>query len=250
VNLYRTTQRFKLRLQQVKKATISAAKLRWKRFYRIAVTRTTYEKLRNDEDFINSIQLSRLVSVIRAAQSNYLRIPNDGSLRNTRDRIEYQYIYSSIVYETTISLLNLGGKLKHLAAWKANSMLTKELNGQKNDSNSYFKQVLAPIRNTVMFHFDRDAVTTAMDILPVKDRMDLLIGETQLNKDMLTPLAGDLVLNYVLAMDQSKIPGFEKYDRWMEYVTEISSKVITVANACILEIWTKHAKRTHERLDR
>jgi hypothetical protein len=249
MNLYQIMQRLRLRLQQGKKATISAAKLRWKRFYRISVTREQYEKLRTDEDFINSIQLSRLVNVIRAAQSTFLRIPNDGNLINTRDRIEFQYLYSSIVYEATGSLLDLGGKLKHLKAWQANADLTKELNQLRSTATSYYRQVLAPIRNTVMFHFDREAVTEALSILTVKDRMDLLVSETRLNKDMLTPLAGNLVLNYVLSKDPGNGPGFEKFDYWMKYVTETSSKVIAVANACIIEIWTRTAKRTHERLE-
>jgi hypothetical protein len=205
--------------------------------------------LRSDRDFINSVQLSRLVNAIRATQRNYLRIPDNGNMANTGDRIEYQYYYASVVFEAMRSLLGLGGELKHLRAWQTHASIIKELNRERNTAGSYYNKVLAPIRNTVIFHFDRDAVEKAMDILTIKDRMDLMISETKMNRDIATPLAQDLVLNYVLMKDESNRSGADKYDHILRYVIDLSNKIVQIASACILEVWPKNARKTYERLD-
>lgn len=245
----RLYQKLRIAVHNLQKVTLSRAKLRWKRFHRIYVELDDYIKLREDESFIHSIQLSRLVNAIRAAQRTYLRIPNNGNMANTRDRIEYQFYYSSLVYEATKSLLDLGGKLKVLHAWSKYSPLIKALHRERNGPDSYFTKVLGIIRNTVMFHFDEDAVRQAIMAFPASERMDLMISETRLNRDMATPLAGNLVLNYILAKDDSSRSGAEKYDQILRYVLDISDKVIQVASACILEVWTRNAQKTFARLD-
>lgn len=249
MNLYRWRQRLRIALHRFQKRTLSRAKLRWKRFHRISVAKDEYLRLRTDEDFVNSIQLSRLVNAIRAAQRNYLRIPDNGNMANTRDRIEYQYYYASLVYEATKSLLDLGGKLKHLRAWQDNAPLIKELHRERNGADTYFTKVLAVIRNTVIFHFDKDAVDQAIGAFPVSDRMDLMIAETRMNRDMATPLAQNLVLNYVLSKDEGPRTGGEKYDEMLRYVTGLSTNVVHVANGCIIEVWVRNAHKTYERLD-
>ena len=249
MNLYRWRQRLRIAFHRLQKLTLSRAKLYWKQFHRISVDRDEYLRLRTNEDFVNSIQLSRLVNAIRASQRNYLRIPNNGNMSNTRDMIEYQYYYASLVYEATKSLLDLGGKLKHLRAWQDNALLIKELHRERNGADTYFTKVLAAIRNTVIFHFDKDAVDQAIGAFTVSDRMDLMISETRMYRDMATPLAQNLVLNYVLSKDESAHTGGEKYDQMLRYVTELSNKVVQVANACIIEVWVKNAHKSYERLD-
>jgi hypothetical protein len=195
------------------------------------------------------VQLSRLVNIIRAAERNYLRIPDNGNLANTRDRIEFQYFYCSVIYEAVKSLFDLAGNLRQLKAWNLNADITKELNRERNDKNSYYQKVLATIRNTVVFHFDREAVSEALNILPVKEKMDLMVSQTSMNRDMVTPVAGNLVLNWVLSHDNRPVPGTEKYDYLLSYAIDLSKKLVSLCNSCILEIWTKYAKRSYERLE-
>jgi hypothetical protein len=154
-----------------------------------------------------------------------------------------------VIYEAVKSLFDLAGNLRQLKAWNLNADITKELNRERNDKNSYYQKVLATIRNTVVFHFDREAVSEALNILPVKEKMDLMVSQTSMNRDMVTPVAGNLVLNWVLSHDNRPVPGTEKYDYLLSYAIDLSKKLVSLCNSCILEIWTKYAKRSYERLE-
>jgi len=250
MNVYRSSKRLRIHLWRLYKATIGAAILRWKKFHRITITLAQYRSLKANKDFINSIQLARIVNSIGSAHRMILRIPDNGDLANTRDRLEYEYFYSSVVFEALAFLLRLSEDLKHLASWKAYERLITELNKERYDKSSYFRTVLEPIRNEVVFHFEAVAVLEALEILDPKGRINLLISRTRLNKDMVFPLVTDLVMNYAISRDKSNKPGSQKYDDWRRYVHETAVKVTQIANACILEIWPRLAEKTRERLDR
>ena len=150
MNLTRLFMKTRLATNRIYKMTISRLKLQYKKYNRIILDKDVFNTVKNQDDFICSIQMARFVNTIRSAQRTYLRIPDDGRLPNTKDRIEQQYIYASIVYEVMNSFLDLGGYLKNLNAWKSNSTLTSFLHKERNDRRSYFRKVLDPIRNTVI----------------------------------------------------------------------------------------------------
>ena len=114
------------------KVTISRLKQRYKKYYRINIDKENYLNIKHQDEFVASIQLSRFVNTIRSTQRNYLRIPNNGSLPNTKDRIENQYIYASIIYEIIQWIFKLSGDLRHVNAWKNNKDIRKELQKEKD----------------------------------------------------------------------------------------------------------------------
>ncbi len=231
------------------KITISRLRLRWKKFYRIIMKRDEYLKLKTQDEFIASIQLARFVNTLRSAQRNYLRIPDDGKLPNTKDRIEQQYTYSSIVYEIIQALFKLSGNLKHIVAWTKNTAIRKELQNEKDNKSSYYNMVLEPIRNKVMFHFEKDAIEQAVDKINLKEEMDLAISETKLNRDMVFSIVDDLVLNYIISQDPRQIDEIQKYDELLRYLIDKTEKIVSLATNCIIEIWIRHAKKRRGRLD-
>lgn len=249
MDIIRLLMKARVVLNTIHKTTISHLKLRYKKFYRIIIDKDVFNRVKNQDDFICSIQMARLINTLRSAQRTYLRIPDNGRLPNTKDRIEQEYIYASILFEALNSFLNLGGSVKNLRAWKTNNALTKYLHDERNRKNSYFKTVLEPIPNTVMFHFDREAITEAFDKIPIKDGIDLAVSESKRNKDMVFNLADDLVLNYVISKDSRSVKDTEKYDYLLKYVLDISERLGGLANQCILEIWLKYAYKVRGRLE-
>jgi hypothetical protein len=230
------------------KKTISFLRLKYKKFYRLTITWDIYQTIKYREDFIASVQLARFINTIRSAQRNYLRIPDDGRLPNTKDRIEQQYIYASIIYEILQSLPDLSAPLKNLQAWK-NNPIRKELNRQKDDKDSYYNKVLEPLRNKVVFHFDKRAVSEAVDRILMKEKIDLATSDTKINRDMIFNLVDDLVLNYIVSRDDREMEDIEKYDALFKYVLDISDKVVQLATECILEIWKEYIQPERSRLE-
>ena len=237
----------RVRLHRLQKATISKIRKRMPVYIRVVLSKKKYEQLKLDQDFINSIQLARLYNAIRAAERNYLRIPDKGNLPDTRDMVEFQYMYAATVYEALCSLLGMGGSLKHLSAWQNSSHLTKQLYREK-DGNGYFQKVLGRIRNKVVFHFDRKAVQDAFSILKVGEIVDLVVARANYTHEMVMPLVSDLVLNYVLEADTRPIETSDKHDHLMKHTIFLAERVCTLAERCILEIWSKHATKVRSAL--
>lgn len=221
--------------------TISRLKRKYHKFNLITVDKPVYTKVKNDPEFVASIQLSRFISTIRSAQRNYLRVPNDGKYPNTRDRIEQQYLYAAVVYEIVQALPGLFGRLKRLGAWQQNLRIVKYINDERNDASSYYNRVFKPLRNQVAFHFNEIAISQAVDLIYQKDSILLASSETLLNKDMVFNLADDLVLNYIVSQNGTVDPSREEYECLLRYVIDFSDKIVSLASACILEIWSKYA---------
>ena len=97
VNIHRMAMKLRIAKNSFYKRTISRLKLRYKKYYRILVDKEVFQQIKYQDDFVASIQLARFTNTIRAAQRSYLRIPDDGRLPNTKDRIEQQYVYASII---------------------------------------------------------------------------------------------------------------------------------------------------------
>ena len=249
MKIVKVLMKARLASAKIYKFTVSRLKMRYKKYHRIIINKDDFYKIRNQDDFICSIQLARLVNTIRSAQSNYLRIPDNGKLPNTKDRIEQQYILASILYEALKSFLDFGGVLKNLKTWKTNSKLTKYLHKEWNGKTSYFRTVLEPIRNKVMFHFEREAITEAFEKIPIKERIDLAVSESMLTKDMVFKLVNELILNYIISKDIQQINDMEKYEYLLKYITDISEKLINLAEECVLEIWQKYAYKDKRRLE-
>ena len=57
------------------------------------------------------------------------------------------------------------------------------LNKYKDCRNSYYNLVLRKIRNKVMFHFEKTAISEAVDKINIKTKMDLAISETKKNRN-------------------------------------------------------------------
>ncbi len=250
MNISKFFAKTRIMKNQIYKATIGQLKIRYMKCNRILLDRKQWNSIKGQPEFIASIQLSRFINTIRSAQRNYLRIPDNGNLPNTKDRVEQQFVYAAILYEVIQSLSKLFPKIKHLKAWQENTQIIKELNKERSDKNSYYNTVIEAIRNQVAFHFDEIAVSKAVNLLAKKERYLLASSETEYNKDMVFNIVDDLVFNYVISADTSALSEVDKFERILKYVVDISEMIVKLAVDCILEIWKKSAYSERGHLER
>lgn len=126
------------------------------------IQKATFESIKHDEMFLTMVQLGRICNTLVSANRTFLGLWDNGRLIRVKDRLEMLLTMSSFVYEAVLEIGRLSGDLKKLSAWNLRKEDIDFLNKERGDANSVYQTVLRDIRNTIIFHFEKDAIDDAV----------------------------------------------------------------------------------------
>ena len=73
-------------------------RLRLKKYNKVSIDERVFNDLRRHHMFLAAIQLSRMVNSILSGNRIFLRIPDNGKLVNSNDKLEMLLLNGSILY--------------------------------------------------------------------------------------------------------------------------------------------------------
>lgn len=207
----------------------------WK-YDKVVISKANYVRAKNQPLFVAGIQLSRLINSIRSAQRILLRIPNNGSTTNTKDRTEMFLYFASIVFEALKTLNQNAKHVKTLRAWAVTKQTRKYLDAERGNTQSMYNRLCGAIRNKVMFHYDELAIQAGLNRGKVIKSVLFAIGKTTAQHDIVYAFADSLLTQYGLDQiepDPRKEVDMNEVNR---YLFDLSEKIISVASELIVEI--------------
>lgn len=191
---------------------------RWRRYHKLTIDRAVFGRIKNHEMFIAAVQLSRIINSLNAVSRMYMRIPDDGLLANSKDKLEVMLIYGSLLYEGLHEFQRLCSTLHSLPSWSHHQSEVDFLNQEMGRSGTMFRKVVQPVRNQVTFHFEREAVVEALEHLQVANDVDFAIGETPRHFDVIYGLVDNLILIYLARKDAEGRSADELFGSYVHYV--------------------------------
>lgn len=194
------------------------------------------EKLKCNRRFRIAIQLSRLLNALRANQRQYLRMPDDDTPANRRDRLELILYHGAIVFEATKTMQNYGGALSQTETWEERQDTVHRIQVETNNSNSFTQKYLKLIRNKLLFHYDITAIDEVLKDYPLDK--DIVFAEAA-SESMLSltfVLADKFVLYYLIQQIEENLSATENWEFFEERLLEISEDICTVLYGCIIDL--------------
>ncbi len=208
----------------------------WRRYYKLTIDRSVFGRIKTDEMFVTAVQLSRIVNSLNAIGRMYMRVPDDGLLSNSKDKLEVMLIYGSLLYEGLHEFQHLCRTLHRLPSWDLHLPEVEFLNREIGHSGTMFRKVLQPVRNQVTFHFERDAVVEALENLQVANDVDFAIAETPRHFDVIYGLVDNLILLYLKRKDATDRSVDEFYGSYIHYVGSLATRLIDLSSDLMVEI--------------
>lgn len=167
----------------------------------VIIDKAVFQKVKKEPLFIASIQLGRIANAVRSSQRTVMRIVDWSRLTDTKDRIEQLFILASYTYEGIKEFFRREPDLSILQVWTEKKAEIEKLRKERDGRGSRYWQVIHDIRNDVSFHFLKKTIEEHIDEYEPKDKVNFLIGKTELEKDILYILGDDIVMQYVFGRE-------------------------------------------------
>ena len=183
--------------------------------------------VKSSERFILGFELVRLYNTLTASQRSYLRICNNRSPANQRDRLEQMLNYGAIIFECVNTLGKLKTRIEDLESWNKSIPEIDSTKSQISDQHSFTRTVLKCIRNKVIFHYDESVLREIIRDYPIKTGTVLGKARTRKSKDLAFVLIDEMVLSYVLTKYKPKvkeIAAFESFQDMSSRTTSVSAE--------------------------
>ena len=216
-------------------------------YSRVFVERSLFQSAKNDKDFLLGLHLLRFASRLRSYQRIYLRIPDDGLLTNSQDRVNITLLMGATLFEGLQEFKTLQDDLRRLPSFCNVVETVKKLNRTMSGSKSDLSPVLEVLRNKVMFHFDRDVIAEAVGEFPEYPELDLVLGATEQNVDVVFPLVEDSLLSFVISKDVGTGTDLEKYENLTMSLLKYGEDLIDVHSTLALDLLLPYVKSKRSR---
>jgi hypothetical protein len=194
------------------------------------------EKLKNDDDFILAIQLSRIVNSLSSNFRSYINVSNDNHLINVKDRIDLLLIHGAMLYEAIKVFTAHGKRLKEFKIWDQISSEFKVFTQENGNKNSFKNTVLSKIRNKIFFHFDHDIISETLKKVDFPDGITFITAKSTKQKDIIYSLVDDLILSYLVQLEDSKEKSSEKYEKVEKTIIDLSDRLCKLIDVTIKEL--------------
>ncbi|MFX0207879.1 MAG: hypothetical protein ACFFDT_17960 [Candidatus Hodarchaeota archaeon] len=180
---------------------------------KIVVKKEYLPNIKNEDKFINAIQLGRIIGAINYNKILYAEISKDKEI-NTSLQLYLLLNLAALVYEGIKKFKNSKSDFENLNFYKENLDKIEIILNEANDTKSFTNTVLERIRNRIAFHFDKGVIKEVIeqfvdDSLKENKEVVLISGKSELVKDTTYLLADNMNINYIL----KSINGNEKSER-------------------------------------
>ena len=207
---------------------------------RLIVKKELYDSIKDDDKFLDAIQLCRILSAIQYNNNIYglLNEHVKSEEFDTYIQLHLVILHSAFLYEGIKkfnTIKNNWKELESLESFIANKEIIEEFFSAKN---SFYSEILYNIRRKVAFHFDGHVVVSKLEEFLSKSKTEdvfFVESKTDLNKDMKFSLANNLSFHYILGLiegDSDK----EKFKSFALKLTELSNLFCDTLQVIIPEL--------------
>jgi len=207
----------------------------------IIVKNDLLPEIKKVQNFINGIQLSRILSSLRYNLIIYETIDKEESV-TLNIKLNNFLNHAALLCEGIRKFKELKSKLKDLRSYQENLDKIEKFYKELEDKNSFLRNVLCRIRNKIVFHFDR-SITDEMfeDAVDesIKEKKDIvfLSGKTEQVKDMTFDLADNIDFNYILKFVNEKTESNEdKFKSMVQKLLKLSESFSGILEALMTEL--------------
>lgn len=175
---------------------------------RIIVKKDLLPEIKKVQNFINGIQLSRILSSLRYNQIIYDILDKEDNVA-VNVKLHNFLNHAALLCEGIRKFRELKSKLKELKSYKKNLDDIEKIYTELEDKNSFLINVLCRVRNKIIFHFDKGITDGMFEELVderIKKEDDIIFasGKTEQVKDMTYDLADLIDYKYILKFVNEK----------------------------------------------
>lgn len=168
----------------------------------IVVKKEYLPTIKDEENFIDSIQLGRILGAIQYNKIIHAKIIEDEEI-STSIQLYLLLNHAALLYEGIKKFNKIKPNFESLNYYKENIDNIEIILNEAIDKNSFTNKVLKKVRNKIAFHFDKKVIKEVLakfvsDSLKEKKDVVLISGKTKLVKDTAYLLADNMNINYVL----------------------------------------------------
>lgn len=208
---------------------------------RIIVKKDLLPEIKKVQNFINGIQLSRILSSLRYNQIIYDTLDKEKSV-TLNVKLNNFFNHAAILCEGIRKLKELESKLKELKSYQQNKAEIEKIFTELKNKNSFLCNVLCRVRNKIVFHFDK-SITDGMfeDIVDecISEKRDIVFasGKTEQVKDMTFDLADLIGYKYILKFVNGKTESNEdKFKSMVQDLLKLSKSFTGILEALMVEL--------------
>jgi len=208
---------------------------------RIILKKDLLPKIKNVQNFINGIQLSRILSSLRYSLIIYTIIDKeDGVTLNVK--LNNFLNLAAILCEGIRKLKELESELKELKIYQKNRGDIERIFKELKNKNSFLNNVLCRIRNKIVFHFDKCVTNEIFEEIVdecIKEQKNIIFasGKTELIKDMTFDLADNIDINYILKFVDGKTQSNEeKFKAMVQNLLKLSESFSGILEDLVTEL--------------
>lgn len=194
------------------------------------------EKVKNSDDFILAIQLSRIINALRSNFRSHLNVSNDHHLINVKDRIDLLLIHGAMLYEAIKVVTSYGKRIKELKVWAKISSEFKFFSKENGDKSSFRNTVLDKIRNKIFFHFDYDIISETLKKTHFSDGITFITAKSTKEIDVIYSLVDDLILSYLVQLYETDKASYEKYNEIEKTIINFSDRLCRLIGKIVKEL--------------
>jgi len=175
---------------------------------RLIVKKDLYQSVKDDEKFLEAIQLCMILSAIQYNNVIYAMLIENEEF-DTYLKLHLVIYHASFLYEGIKkfnTIRNRWKELEDLESFEKNKEIIEDNFGE---NNSFFTDVLYYIRRKVAIHFDRHVVVRKFEEFLNESKREnedvvFIESKTDINKDMKFSLANNLNFRYILGLITDK----------------------------------------------
>jgi hypothetical protein len=208
---------------------------------RSVVKKELLSSIKNNQEFITAIQLSRILSAVRYNNVIFAKLIDENDIFSNI-YLNVFFNHAALIYEGVKTFVKLKPKLENLETYKKYSDKIEKILEDKKDVNSVLNKVFCKIRNKITFHFDEDVIKEIFGIYvddTMKEQRDIIFleGKTQKIRDMNYVLAADMDINYIFKfIDEKELNGKDKLRSISKELADLSNLFSEIIELMMAEL--------------
>ena len=208
---------------------------------RIIVKKGLLPEIKKVQNFINGIQLSRILSSLRYNQIIYDTLDKEESV-TLNIKLNNFLNHAALLCEGIRKFIELKSKLKELKSYQQNKGEIEKIFTELKNKNSFLCNVLCRVRNKIVFHFDKSITNEIFeDVVDecISEKRDIVFasGKTEQVKDMTFDLADNIDINYILKFVNGEAESNEnKFKSIVQDLLKLSESFSGILEDLIMEL--------------
>ncbi len=218
---------------------------------KIIVKKKYLPSIKNENKFINAIQLGRIVGAIRYNKILHAEICKDNEV-NTSLQLYLLLNQAALVFEGIKNFNKTKSDFEELHYYKSNRDKIDVILSEFNDSDSFSNKVLKKNRNKIAFHFDREVTEEVLEKFvdhSLRENKDVVLisGKSELVKDTTYLLADNMNINYVLeSINEKELSEREKFRIFCTKLLELSGLFCDIIDELIPDLIKEYCEVKEE----